>query len=246
VGYKHKKTKIKILLTNLGNCTGLDGSYQSWLTGFHRYIYVPKKIRENVLYELSTLAKKENPDLIMINEISKGNQINFLRNLLGGYKQVEVGVKYGRKSLLRLIPVYHKKSNAFFSKKNMNFERFYLKSGQKKSFYKLTLPENLKLIFGHFALSKKTRKKQFKEIESLVDFKKGMILGDFNIHDISELETIKNNLQFRSAHNEKTCPTSNPMYPTDMLIHSENVRVNSKILENKFSDHLPVIFEVEY
>lgn len=66
---------FKILLVNLGCCTGMDGSISDYLTKFYRFLFLPKKIENNVVRKLKKIIEKNSPDLVCLLEVKEGGTI---------------------------------------------------------------------------------------------------------------------------------------------------------------------------
>lgn len=154
--------KFKILLLNLGYCTGINGSSLQYFFKCYRYFYLPRKVEKSILDKLKTVILKENPDLICLMEIKQGEQIKTLIDNEYPFSSIET--KYGKKSLLRKFPFFKNNSNAFIAKNKLLFRQYYLKNGIKKLVYEIALPNNISLVMAHFSLNKRTRNKQFKEM----------------------------------------------------------------------------------
>jgi len=60
---------FKILLINLGYCTGLDGSIYDYITKFYRFGFLPKKVENGVFRKLKKLI--EDVDLVCMLEVKK-------------------------------------------------------------------------------------------------------------------------------------------------------------------------------
>ena len=241
------KNNYKILLFNFGYARGWDGSLKSFFKTFHRLPFQFFSQRKKELEKLKKIIDREKPDLILISEIESKKCKNFIENL--GYFFNDMSVKYGEKSLYRKIPAWHNNSNAFFSKEKIDFEKLYFSEGAKKLIYKLKLPfQNTTLFFAHFSLVDKTRKRQIKEIDKMSKkFSSKIIAGDFNLlTGLNELDEIIQKNNFKLSSKDFTYPSYKPQKAFDLFLISANLKFKTKILKNeKFSDHLPVILEVE-
>ncbi|MBI2638465.1 hypothetical protein HYW83_02640 [Candidatus Peregrinibacteria bacterium] len=231
---------FKILLFNISYCLGFDGSIWQYVLHFYRYFFCSKKIQRRVLNELALLMKKTNPDLCCLIEI-ESHQLE-----KHGYSFYDAATKYGKKSILPLIPFFKGKCNGFLSKKNIPFQKHYLTRGGKKLVYELFLPGNLSVFLVHLSLSSKMRKKQFEELGHFVHNKKVIICGDFNIwKGIRELD------DFLRMHDLKmmgypTFPAHRPKKILDVFVYSRNLDVKKITVfkEVKISDHLPVLLKI--
>ncbi|MFH1440254.1 MAG: hypothetical protein ABIG89_06805 [Candidatus Woesearchaeota archaeon] len=253
-------TKFKILLTNIGYCTGLNGSLSDYVFKFYRYIYTSKKVQLDVLNKLSRIVNKEKLDLIVLIEIKK-YQMEMLKRIISNdknnnkYNLFEVENKYSLKSLLRKILFIKNNCNGFIAKKNLKFEKHYLENGTKKLLYEIKLPNDTVLVATHFSLNKKTRKKQFDEISEKFKSKKMIVCGDFNIFDgFDELNSIMEKCELKIANDKPTFPSNlccsskksnNRKKALDLFLCSEKMKVNVKIIKDDFSDHMPILLEIE-
>lgn len=237
--------KFKILLLNLGYCTKLNGSLSQYILKCHRYLFLSRKVQREVLRKLKDTIAKEEPDLVCLVEIKKGKQMKELVD--GDYTFFDIENKYGRKSILRKLPFFYNKSNAFLSKDELSYKKYYLKNGVKKLIYEITLPNKTKLVLGHFSLKKNVRAKQFEEIcKKYADVESKIICGDFNISKgITELDTLRDDLDLKCADKKPTFPAFYPKKSLDLFLCQRQLNLKAEVLRNQLSDHLPVTLEVE-
>jgi len=98
--------------------------------------------------------------LICLIEIEKGKQFQTLID--NNYKYYDIDTKYGEKSILRNMPLFRNKSNAFISRHNLVYKKYFLKNGTKKLMYEINLSNNIKLAVVEFDLDKpKEAKRHF-------------------------------------------------------------------------------------
>lgn len=237
--------QYKILLSNVGYCTGLNGSYLNYILRCHRYFYRPQKAEKQVLKTLKKIIDQEHPDLCCLIEIEDVHA-KALKN--STYQYVEFDNKYGQKSLLRKLPIFSKKGNGYLAKENYSCEKHFFKNGTKKIIYEIKLDSKISVFMAHFSLNAKTRAKQFKEMKQLVkDTPDVIICGDFNIFGgFRELKPLLEDKRLRivNTKNDKTFPAHCPKKVLDIFIVSKNIKVNRfNVLQDQFSDHLPVILE---
>lgn len=235
---------FKILLLNLGYCTGLNGSIFDYVVKSYRYIFLSRAVEKRIIDKTKKVIERENPDLICFIEINKGRQID---SFVGGkYPFYKVETKYGNESLLRKLPFTKNKSNAVLSKKDLKIERLFLNNGTKKLLYKVFLKEDFQLGLMHFSLSKKVRTKQFEEIESVFSGGKLKVMcGDFNVFDgVKEVHSFLEKMTFKNTSEEPTFPAFSPKKPLDLFLVKEGVKVKLAVLNDQVSDHLPVTLTI--
>lgn len=236
---------FKILLMNLGYCTNLNGSLFQYSLKGYRYLYVSKKVQNKTLNKLNSLIKQENPDLICLIEIKQGKQILNLVN--SEYPYYDINTKYSPKNFFNKFSGIKKNSNAIISKQNLKFKKHYLNNGTKKLLYEILLPTGVKLILFHFSLNKTVRQSQFREIHKMFkNDKKKIICGDFNTRQgLEELKYLKTKNSLRISHKTPTFPAINPKKIFDYFMYSKKLKVNTKILEDQISDHLPIVLNLD-
>ena len=236
--------KLKILLLNLGYCTGLNGSLQHYFLRFYRYLYTPRNIQNGILQKLRNIIAREQPDLCCLLEITKP-QMKTLLNKQYRYPMLEN--KYGKKSMLYYLPVFRKKCNGFLARKGVPFKRYFFRHGTKKLVYAISLPNNLTVVMAHFSLIRSTREKQFKEVKQLITGKKkAIVCGDFNIFDgLEEVAPLLEQTNMRIMQTDVTFPAYKPKRALDLFICSKNLKTSCTVLNDQLSDHLPVVLEVE-
>ena len=119
----------------------------------------------------------------------------------------------------------------------------------KKLVYEIELTKDISVLLSHFALRKRARHRQLRELQHLIQRRKHVILcGDFNIFDgLHELEdfieecglTIVNTLK------DVTFPAAHPLKALDLFLCSSGMKIEDlRVLHPKASDHLPVLLKV--
>ena len=236
----------KILLYNVGYCAGLDGSVRGYVKHFLRYLYTPKKVVQRVLASVDHLVDREKPDICCFVEVRR---VRKFINRLWEYPFHSFENKYGRRSIFRYLPYFRKNVLGFFSLKSHPFRRHFLRTGMKKLVYEIDLGKDVSLFFSHFALRKRTRRKQLKELEHLIKQRKQVILcGDFNIFDgVHELEEFieECGLKIVNTLEDVTFPAVHPQKALDLFLCSASMHIEDlKVLHPQASDHLPVLLKV--
>lgn len=239
----NKKT-FKILLINLGYCTGVNGFFWQYIAKFHRYIFLPRMVEGRTLQKFKAVIAEENPDMICLVEIKKGKQVRAL--ISAEYLFYDVKTKYGEKSLLRKSPFFYNKGNAFIAKDDFQFKLHYLKNGTKKLVYEIILPNKISLLLAHFSLNKYSRKKQLRSMAELsLENEKKIICGDFNIlSGLGELDFLVQKSDLKIINPHPTFPAYKPSKFLDLFLASQGVQASARVLDAQISDHLPVVLEI--
>ena len=237
---------MKILLFNLGYCSGLDGSIHDYVLHGGRYVHTPGQIAETVEKAVFKLMDTEAPDICCFLELHKKSAlVKDMRN----YPCSDVEDKYGMRSLLRCLPFFHDNCNGFFARADVPFKKLFFKKGTKKLIYELKIHNGATLLFCHFSLSRKVRQQQFHELESVIKHRKKLILcGDFNIFKgTDEIDSLMATCNLRSAKHSATFPSIHPRRTLDLFLHTEDIHVTCCKTVQDFhgSDHLPVILEFQ-
>ncbi len=239
-----EKKKFKILLINLGYCTGINGFFWQYIAKMHRYIYLPRTIEKNILQKLQNIIAKEDPDIICLVEIKKGKQVRSL--ISEDYLFYDVKTKYGEKSFLKKMPFFYNKGNAFIAKEDFSFQAHYLQHGTKRLVYEIILPNKISLLLVHFSLTKRVRKKQFQSITQLpLAHKQFIVCGDFNVFGgLGELDQLVENSNLQIINPAPTFPAFSPSKSLDLFLCSRDIPASARVLDEKVSDHLPVVLEI--
>lgn len=241
---------FRILFSNLGYATGINGCLRHHLLYSYRHFYCPIDTQEKVLSQLNLLIEKENPDLCCFVEINKDqNHLNFLAGKKFPFFDVEN--KYGKKSFLRKFTPTKGKSNGFMSKVLLNYEKIFFDSGFKKLIYKISLGENLTLFFSHFSLQESVRKRQMQQVKKLFAETEGEIifLGDFNIlKGLQELEPLLHqNLILLNDREKPTFTFYKSSLLLDLCLCTKGIApyLNLTIHPQPYSDHAALLLEIE-
>ncbi len=238
----------KLILYNIEYLQGMTGRKLDYLKFWRRFRH-PAKIDKKIIGEL----KKYNPDILALIEIDSGsftedkNEINYFKKHLGMNHQA-IKIKY--KGVLRDLPVLGKQANAILSKeKLLNVKEYDFKEGVKRVVIEadINLGGKVKLILVHLALGKKDREKQVNELIQVVkDEKKVILMGDFNtFYGEKELSRLLRTAGLNKSGKEFTFPSYNPKKKLDYIL-TRGIKVKDyKVLNLKYSDHLPVMINFE-
>lgn len=247
----------KILFSNIGYARGIDGTLRKHLTGFGRNLYCAPPVQQQALNQLKAIIDLERPDLCCLVEIDQGsihsgyyNQLHALIDQT--YKFHDVADKYGENSLLGRMPLYRGKSNAFLSATEMPFQRLYFRRGAKRLLYRISLPRDITLFFGHFSLQRHVRMLQLRELNQLVRESPGevIVLADFNImYGFSELQPLLLDTELRviNREDEHTFVFYRRKLALDLCICSPGLagRIAVRVIPQPYSDHAALLVSVE-
>jgi len=250
---------VRIINYNLCNCIGKPKKVVGYGMSLPRYIISSKKTVEGV----KNLLSSKKPDIVGFTEIDAGsfrshfiNQIDFLSKGLG-FNSESYESKYLSPLFYHLIPIIRKQCNALISRfKFKKKAHHYFSRGVKKLVLEVELEKpRLSLYLVHLALTYGARKKQLEELSTILSYNKNkkVVMGDFNLtRGEKELNAFlgKNSLFSASVKgksaNSFTFPSWKPKKQFDFVLVSKGIRVkNHEIIPSNFSDHLPVMVDLE-
>ncbi|MFY9288772.1 MAG: endonuclease/exonuclease/phosphatase family protein [Alphaproteobacteria bacterium] len=246
---------IKILFSNLGYARGINGGLPHHIGLAHRHFYSSQHVQKIALKQLSDIIALEDPDICCFVEIDNGSftsaRFNQLEALLSEkYSFFDVENKYAPGSLLRSFFLTRGKSNAFIAKKNYSHEKIFFSNGTKRLIYKIMLADGITLFFAHFALSRKVRALQIKEIGDLIKQTPGnaLLLGDFNIlTGFGELEALveSGRLTLLNKEDEPTFRFHKRHLVLDLCLCSRDLLevTKLKVIPQPYSDHAALLVE---
>lgn len=248
---------FNILFSNIGYAKGIDGSLAQHARHFHRHLYCPIPVQQQVLMQIKGLMKQENPDLCCFVEIEhdevRPQRFSQLGSLIGEeYPFYDVADKYGPNSWLSRMPWHRGRCNAFLARREMPFERRYFSMGSKRLIYELSGPDNIAIFFAHFSLQRAVRAEQFSELRRLVERsnREVIVLADFNIMGgFAELDPLMrdNKLSVLSREDEPTFTFYKYRRPLDLCIASQSLvpRLGLKVVPQPFSDHAALLVTLD-
>ena len=235
----------KILLFNVGYCSGLDGSWFDYIFRSHRYLFPPKEVVDGMASYLNQVIYEEGPDVICLLEIRKGQIDAIMTKLDSRYRFYDFESKYLPNGLTEALPVLGNHYNGFIAKDKIDFKKFFIKNGSKKLMYEMTIG-GVKVFLFHFALGKQVRALQFSEIKNIIKKDQPTIIcGDFNtFKGLPELRKLIRRCNLKVCHKIPTFPAYNPKKAIDLVVASKSLKVESQIIKSSISDHLPVLLKV--
>ncbi|MFH1770559.1 MAG: endonuclease/exonuclease/phosphatase family protein [archaeon] len=257
---------MRLVTYNVEYCAGIN---RTW-----KYLEVQKyfKLVKKTLMKIVDYLKDVNPDILALIEIDAGT-VTFRKKSGVEMFSDELGMnyfaaktKYPKKSVYKVlnhVPVFRKHANAILSKYPLFDIRYYFLS---KGMKRLVIQSKLKfavegkvidlfLFAVHLSLRKKTRQIQLKELGQLINACDGekMVFGDFNnfagYKEFSEFLGETNMVNAIKASKEPhitTFPSWKPRRHLDHVLVTKGIKVNDyRVLDAKFSDHLPVLVDFE-
>lgn len=241
----------KILLYNVQNCNGIGNNALEYFYKFHQYIFHS----DNVLKKISNLITKLNPDIVALNEVDLGsfrskfiNQLRYIHDK-GNFNDYLYSCRYS--GLLQYTPFINKQGSGLLTKRKIKHKTtHHLNSGFKNLILEIKTSDNLSLILVHLSMRKNARKKQIKELYTILKnkTKNTIVMGDFNImRGFTELNELIDKVGLKPVECPKTYPSWNPKKHLDLMFLSNNMKVKKIIaIKSNLSDHLPLFFEVSF
>ncbi|HIH12036.1 TPA: endonuclease/exonuclease/phosphatase family protein [Candidatus Woesearchaeota archaeon] len=253
---------VRLICYNIEYCEGMEGLWYQYLQ-FWKMFFPPPNLDQRIVTEL----KKYKPDILSLVEVdtgsfrSKKDEVVFFEHKLGFRNFIEK-VKYPLHGWLRLfhyVPILNKQANAILSRYKISHVRYHVfHEGTKRVVIEATIhcPKKVTLLLAHLALGGETRKKQIKELITIVNNIKNpvILMGDFNtFHGKEEIQSLlrKTHLDDTSSL-DKHCrvltePTWHPTRRLDYILTSPQIKVEKyQVLKFPFSDHLPLYVEFSF
>ena len=247
---------MKILFSNLGYATGIDGSLGHHARKIFRHAFQTMAMQQRVLSQFKAIIEQYDPDICCLIELDRGSAHSSFYNQIEAlcsptYPVFDIADKYGPESRLSKMPFHHGKSNGFLAKSPHAFAHLYFENGTKRLIYQITLARDLTLFFAHFSLDRKVRAKQFLEMRAMAERTAGrvIILGDFNtLTGLVELAPL---MAGDGLHllNRPTVPTfrfHRWQHTLDLCLCSPSLASEIKltIIDQNFSDHDALLLEL--
>ncbi|MFB6116567.1 MAG: endonuclease/exonuclease/phosphatase family protein [Candidatus Nanosalina sp.] len=243
---------MKILSINAGYFLGYRGTHLDYLRNpWKSFLGSPEE--ESNLGDLIRMIETEDPDHVLVQEVDCGS---FRSNFGGQEKYLEdkspekFRQRFGRKYRGRIfpkLPIFRFMGNSvLYSAGEIVNHR--LDIGRKNLVQEIRLGD-LSIFSLHLAtFSSRIRRKQLEEIETLAERREDYVLaGDLNFHKgREEINALERQLGQRVRSPGKTFPASKPSEKLDLVTSSKGLKITDiEELGNCFSDHRPIIFNVE-
>lgn len=237
------------MIYNIAYGTGCPGGFSKQLLTIHRYL----KTSQSHLDRIIKFINEAKVDIVGLVEIDTGsyrtnfiNQVETVANHLNHFHFSSV--KYGKRSLGRVLPIMNKQANAILTKKKLPKCKFhFFPSGFKKLILEVNI-EGIRFFLVHLSLQKKVRAQQ---LDFLTELAKGsspvIIAGDFNtFQGESEISSFQKVLGLVNPNVEgfATYPSWSPKHQLDFILCSRKIKIKKfSIPEVHFSDHLPLLLD---
>ncbi len=159
--------------------------------------------------------------------------------------------KYGRKSLVRRMPILSRQGNAVLSRMPMTAGReHHLSAGVKRTYLEAEF-DSFVVILAHLSLGRRARSVQLQELARHCGrLNKPVVLGgDLNLlKGASELMPLLGAAGFRDADAgacRPTFPSNRPVRRLDYVLAGRGVEVSRfQVPRVRFSDHLPLVCDL--
>lgn len=247
----------KILMSNLGYARGINGLLAHHMRYAHRHVFCSRLAQRQVLDQLAAIMRVEEPDICCFVEIDKGSfdtaSFNQLEHLLTEeYPYYDVENKYGQGSILRNIAFTRGKSNAFISRRELDYEKIYFTDGTKRLIYKIKVEENVTLFFAHFSLKKLVRQRQLLQTRALMHDTPGEVIfmGDFNVlTGLDELKPLRDEgLVLLNSPDSPTFTFHKRQLVLDLCLCTPELaaRMSLRVIPQPYSDHAAIFAELHH
>lgn len=252
---------VRLIVYNIEYCEGMTGLWWQYFE-FWRIFFPPKGLDKRII----DCIKKLKPDILALVEVDTGSfrakkdEVVYFKKELGMSNFVE-RVKYPLQGWLKLfhyVPILNKQANAIIAKKRLSNVKYHiLHEGTKRVVIEaeIHLPKKVTLLLAHLSLGSKARAKQINELIRLVNNIKNpvILMGDFNtrngeeeIKRLLEETHLHHMFQIDKKSQTLTQPTFHPKKRLDYVLTSKKIKVkNYEVLNFHFSDHLPLLVDLE-
>lgn len=237
------------MVYNIAYGTGCPGGFSKQLLTIHRYIKTPQSHLDRIIKFINEVKA----DIVGLVEVDTGsyrtnfvNQVEAVANHLQHFHFSSV--KYGKRSLGRVLPIMNKQANAILTKKRLPKCKFhFFPTGFKKLILEVNI-NGIRFFLVHLALQRRVRANQ---LDFLLELAKGgspvIIAGDFNtFQGEKEISFFQEELDLVNPNAEglATYPSWKPKHQLDFILCSRKIKVKKfSIPDVRFSDHLPLILD---
>jgi endonuclease/exonuclease/phosphatase family metal-dependent hydrolase len=242
---------MKLMIYNIAYGTGAPGTMLENIGTGYRYL----RASAHHLELLTSFIRSENPDIVGLLEVDTGsyrtaaiNQVESIASGLNHYHQSSV--KYAGGSFGRKVPILRKQANAVLTRNPVDQNVFhFFDMGFKRLVIEVEYG-GISLFLVHPSLRKRIRQNQLLMLAKLIGDKRCVIVaGDFNaLSGNHELREFCDVLGLKSANTAglPTFPSWRPRKELDFILYSDDITLKEfSIPDARFSDHLPLIVELE-
>ena len=242
---------MRLLLYNIRYAVGAGPSMHVPLPGAGYVLG-----NQSVLGEITRFIKSVDADIVGLIEVDTGsirsrnvNQAEKMAADLGMNSSYEI--KYGSKSLNKILPIVRKQGNAFMAAARIHGERFhYFDTGIKRLIIELEM-EDFAVFLVHLSLKYRHRHLQMRTLYDLIAVteKPVIVAGDFNTFwGENEIYLFMKAAGLTSANQDRvsTYPSRAPRKELDYILYQEGIVVSGfEVPTIKHSDHLPLICDFD-
>ena len=242
---------MRIIVYNIAYGTGSPRALFHHICTMHRYLRTPHKHLQRIMDFILECA----PDMLGLIEVDTGsyrtnfiNQVEAIANHISHHHQSSN--KYGREFFGSSIPILRKQANAILTKTKLPEENHhFFPVGFKKLIIEAKF-NGVRLFLVHLAINKRVRTMQLSHLTKLAKCDEPVIIGgDFNTFSGEhELRHLQEELDLVNPNTDKqpTFPSWKPHKQLDFMLCSRSLRIKDfRIANVKFSDHLPLILDIE-
>ncbi|HPN83796.1 MAG TPA: endonuclease/exonuclease/phosphatase family protein [Victivallales bacterium] len=242
---------MRLLVYNIAYGTGHSGLPSDHIRKAHRFL----RTSSSVLDKIAEFISGEDPDIVGLIEVDIGSSrtryVNQALEIASRLKHHHLSaVKYSRQHIASSIPIVRLQANAILSRDSIPSSNFhFMPCGIKRLVIEAEIG-GTSFFLVHLSVRRNIRTKQIAHLAKIANQKRPLIIaGDFNTFSgVSEIEILKKTLHLYDANSDElpTFPSYRPRRQLDFVLCSHEVKkLNFKIPNVSFSDHLPIIFDFE-
>lgn len=247
---------MKILSSNADYFLGYDGSFLRYLLYARRAVRNNSRSEEEEMQEFAEIIEDEDPDVVAALEVDQGSlrthtsgQVEKLAGKLESRSKdyrYSVDNKYGPEKMFSRMPIMKHMSNAVFYREG-DVRKHYVGPGTKQLVHE-TVIDDVSIFSMHLPTIKHFRRKQLEKIKDLaLEREKAVLCGDFNTYwGFGEVKELKKEANLELHDPGPTNPSHRPSRNLDYFLVSNDLEVKDcRVIDTTFSDHRPVVLEVE-
>ncbi|WP_254864176.1 endonuclease/exonuclease/phosphatase family protein [Halovivax gelatinilyticus] len=256
---------VRILACNLGYLLRRRESVGGYAPAIPGALIGDESLERRSTARFLDLAASERPDVISLVEVDRGSvrtatdgQVDRLCEALSerGIEYEGAGYnKYGDDRLVGRLPIYRNLANGVLHREDCTVVPRYLSSGLKRLVLDVRVGASLRLFVVHLSLGSRCRANQLAELADLVESvdEPAIVAGDFNVFDgVSELSPLTDRAGL-SLYAPGETVDERPL--DDLVVSNRHLDLfccspelaveRCAVLDGGFSDHRPVVLDVE-